>query len=168
MAAVSIFHLNKGVGDASYAKNSIIQKRLLSKTMPFTEDALVGYFHASKPAPERISIADLGCSSGPKALTTTSHIANILYRLSQRSSCSCLELSVFLNDLPGNYFNIIFDSLPAFYSKLMEERGTCSGRVWWPECLVPSMGGCFQAGVFTPSILHPAYIGFPSLLRGWI
>ena len=73
--------------------------------------------------PECLRIANLGCPSGPNTLTVASCIMDSI-----KATCHGLKqkpptFQVFLNDLPANDFNTIFQSLPSFYESLKKEKG---------------------------------------------
>ncbi|MED6164401.1 hypothetical protein PIB30_089662 [Stylosanthes scabra] len=88
-----VFHMNHGMGDNSYANNSIIQ------------------------------VVDLGCSSGPNALEMVSNVINIVDSISRNMNLKPPIFQFFLNDLFGNDFNTIFKLLPQFLETLKEKKG---------------------------------------------
>lgn len=53
------------------------------------------------------------------------------------------EFQVYLNDLPGNDFNTLFRSLPAFYEKLKKEKGRESSA-----CFIAGVPGSFYGRLF--------------------
>lgn len=53
------------------------------------------------------------------------------------------EFQVYLNDLPGNDFNTLFRSLPAFYEKFNKEEERDSGA-----CFVAGVPGSFYGRLF--------------------
>ncbi|KAJ9560036.1 hypothetical protein OSB04_005196 [Centaurea solstitialis] len=79
-----------------------------------------------------MGVADLGCSSGPNSLTVVSQIIYMVNNVSNQIGRHVVELSIFLNDLPGNDFNYVFQSLPKLYQKLKYDFGI--------EGLEPSIG----------------------------
>ncbi|XP_062164490.1 probable jasmonic acid carboxyl methyltransferase 2 isoform X2 [Alnus glutinosa] len=96
-----------------------------------------------------MGIADLGCSSGPNTLSVISEIIDVIY-----SKCCHLgrpppELRISLNDLYSNDFNDIFGSLPAFYNRLKEEKGTGLG-----PCFISGVPGSFYGRLFPSKSLH--------------
>lgn len=61
------------------------------------------------------------------------------------------EFQVFLNDLPGNDFNAIFQSLPEFYEKMREEMG---GQGSESYCFIAAVPGSFYGRLFPVGSLH--------------
>ncbi|XP_062080005.1 S-adenosyl-L-methionine:benzoic acid/salicylic acid carboxyl methyltransferase 1-like [Humulus lupulus] len=142
-----VFPMNSGAGKASYANNSLLQKTVISKVRATVEDsALEVYF---KTSPESMRIADLGCSSGPTALSVASYILDaILFQLKQMNQKKPLTLQVFLNDLPGNDFNTVFQSLSSFYERLKKKKKND------PICFVMAVPGSFYGRLFPNNSMH--------------
>ncbi|KAF7811855.1 theobromine synthase 2-like [Senna tora] len=90
MATEEVLHMNGGVGETSYANNSLLQKSV----------------NESEANPEREH-------------HKTYEIIAIIDALSLRLKKKTHAFQLFLNDLPSNDFNTIFKSLlPDFYKKL--------------------------------------------------
>ncbi|GAV69651.1 Methyltransf_7 domain-containing protein [Cephalotus follicularis] len=148
MEVMQVLHMNKGDGDASYAKNSTVQRKIISTAKPIIEEAIMKMLRTN--IPESIGIADLGCSSGPNTLVVISEIVDIIYaKCCHMGHSPPPELRVFLNDLPGNDFNYIFMSLPAFYNKLREEKRTGLG-----PCFISGVPGSFYGRLFPCRSMH--------------
>ncbi|GAV83271.1 Methyltransf_7 domain-containing protein [Cephalotus follicularis] len=148
MEVMQVLHMNKGDGDASYAKNSTVQRKIMFTTKPVIEEAIMKLLRTN--IPESIGIADLGCSTGPNTLLLISEIVDIIYaKCCQMGHSPPPELRVSLNDLPGNDFNNIFMSVPAFYNKLREEKGTGVG-----PCFISGVPGSFYGRLFPSSSMH--------------
>jgi hypothetical protein len=98
--------------------------------------------------PTCIQVADLGCSSGPNTFLVISEIVDTVHGIYQQTNNKSPELQVFLNDLPGNDFNTVFKSLPAFYKKLKEEKGD------FGPCFVSGLAGSFYGRLFPSQSLH--------------
>lgn len=172
-------HMNKGAGDTSYAKNSTVQVRstafmlviyfiffiwkkikfvvtcfvqflqskIISIAKPVIEEALVKTL--STKIPESMSIADLGCSSGPNSLSVIWQIVDAIHAKCCTLDSSPPELRLFLNDLFGNDFNNVFASLPTFYNQIKEEKGLEFG-----PCFVLGVPGSFYGRLFPRNSLH--------------
>nr|POE89013.1 salicylate carboxymethyltransferase [Quercus suber] len=65
------------------------------------------------------------------------------------------SLQAFLNDLPGNDFNAIFKSLPSFYTKLENEKGSSFGH-----CFITTVAGSFYGRLFPSNSLHYAHSSY--------
>ena len=96
------------------------------------EDSVLNLYGTSFP--ESLNIAELGCSSG----LVIKEMIDVTHERCSRLQCSMPELRLFLNDLPGNDFNTIFMSLPAFYDTLKEEKGLPLGT-----CFITGVPGSF-------------------------
>ncbi|KAJ4833703.1 hypothetical protein Tsubulata_018853 [Turnera subulata] len=148
MEVMQVLHMNKGDGEASYAKNSTIQNKILRLGKPRMEDALEKLLW--RRIPESMGIAELGCSSGPNALVAVSEIIEMVYKKCLETGHPIPELRVFLNDLPCNDFNCVFGYLPAFYNKLNNlHKGPRLG-----PCFVSAMPGSFYGRLFPSRSLN--------------
>lgn len=104
--------------------------------------------------PERFTVADLGCSSGPNALCLVEDIVGSIGRVCSRrpSSQPPPEFSVLLNDLPTNDFNTIFFSLPEFTDRLKAAARTDEwGR---PMVFLSGVPGSFYGRLFPRNSVH--------------
>ncbi|KAK2660569.1 hypothetical protein Ddye_007102 [Dipteronia dyeriana] len=149
MEVLQVLHMNKGDGETSYAKNSTVQSKIISITKPAMEEA-IGILWGNVPHDhETIGIADLGCSSGPNSLAVISEIMDIIYAKCRNLGRPSPEFRVSLNDLPGNDFNSIFESLPDFFKKLEKDKGVGFGL-----CFVSCVAGSFYNRLFPSKSLH--------------
>ncbi|THU52064.1 hypothetical protein C4D60_Mb10t00050 [Musa balbisiana] len=102
--------------------------------------------------PERLVVADLGCSSGPNNLFWWSPRCSVSSgELRRRLDQKPPEIQFFLNDLPGNDFNNVFRSLES--PKAMEAaKSANSVRVFfdWNDYLKLFKMGTYWP--YTPSI----------------
>ncbi|WCJ35218.1 S-adenosyl-L-methionine-dependent methyltransferases superfamily protein [Euphorbia peplus] len=142
---MNVLHMNKGDGETSYAKNSSVQNKIICVSKTVTQEAVLKMFEKHRKN-TILSMADLGCSSGPNAFTLISEILDIIYTKNQHSTP---EFRVFLNDLPSNDFNTIFESLPDFYTKLEEEKGKNFG-----PCFINATPGSFYGRLFASKNMH--------------
>ncbi|CAN1308112.1 Salicylate carboxymethyltransferase [Linum perenne] len=136
--------MNGGTGDTSYAMNSFLQQKVIAMSKPITEEAITRLITSSSSSPiKTLSIADLGCASGPNTLLAISNLIKTIITISSNLNWgNPPEFQVFLNDLPGNDFNSIFTSLEQFRSQLKEEitapcgvPGSVYGRLFPVESL---------------------------------
>lgn len=148
MEVMQVLHMNNGEGETSYAKNSNIQRKIISAMNSRLKEAILNIMcNNNNNVVESIGIADLGCSSGPNTLMVVSEIIDIIDETSRKTGISFPELRVSLNDLPGNDFNEIFRSLPAFFNKVKEEKGA-------ENCYVVGIAGSFYGRLFPLKSLH--------------
>lgn len=125
-----------------------MQRKIISYGNASIEEAVNDIL--CKNFPESIGIADLGCSSGPNTLMLISEVIEIVSSKSHKTGNSPPEIRVALNDLPGNDFNNIFMSLPAFYQKQEEEKGKGLRN----NCFVSCVAGSFYGRLFPKKSLH--------------
>ncbi|MBA0802991.1 hypothetical protein Gohar_013243 [Gossypium harknessii] len=142
-----VFSMERGTGEESYATNSKLQSTCLSLSMPVLKQAVLSF--CCTDLPETITIADLGCASGPNTFIAVSEIISIMYKNCCELGRSPLEFRVFFNDLPGNDFNTIFQSLPAFQEKLQQENGPKFGPFF-----TAGVPGSFYGRLFPSKTLH--------------
>ncbi|KAF6988339.1 hypothetical protein CFC21_005896 [Triticum aestivum] len=141
MASEQTVHMNGGQGDTSYARNSSLQNAEQSRMRPLIEEAIADLLRASASLPRSMVVADLGCSSGPNALTLVSISVDAIRGQCLRSQQPPVEVCVFLNDLPDNDFNMVVKSLVAFQQS---NRSVVTG-------VIP---GSFYGRLFTSGSLH--------------
>ncbi|KAL0444605.1 UNVERIFIED_CONTAM: Salicylate carboxymethyltransferase [Sesamum latifolium] len=161
MEVTQILHMNGGLGETSYANNSLIARKVISMSRPMIEEAITELY--KKMVPRTMSIADLGCSAGPNTLFAASEVVRTVSKLCQKlEHQAALDFQIFLNDLPGNDFNSLFRVfLPRFQSELRQEM-----RPGFGPCFVYGAPGLFTAGflllkVSTLFILLPVSCGCP-------
>ncbi|CAN1308450.1 Salicylate carboxymethyltransferase [Linum perenne] len=137
--------MNGGTGDTSYATNSFLQQKAISITLPVTEEAITRLF--TNTSLTRLTIADLGCASGPNTFLTISELLKSFVRISRNlGKESPEEFQVFLNDLPGNDFNSIFISLQEFKQQMNEEL--------MADMLFNGVPGSFYGRLFPADSIH--------------
>ncbi|RAL54480.1 hypothetical protein DM860_001608 [Cuscuta australis] len=151
MRVCEVLHMNGGVGDSSYSKNSILQKKGLVLTKPIAEKAINDTY--TKLKPDTVSIADLGCSSGANAFSAVSDLIKVIHHCAQNEAGGGLrspEYNIYLNDLPGNDFNTIFGSWPQHLQDLKKEMG----EGFDGECFCNGVPGSFYERLFPTNSLH--------------
>ncbi|BAF09858.1 anthranilate O-methyltransferase 1 [Oryza sativa Japonica Group] len=149
-------HMSRGDGETSYAANSRLQEKAILKTRPLLHKA-VEEAHASlsglsrAPAGGKMVVADLGCSSGPNTLLV---VSEVLSAVANRSSCDhksslVADVQFFLNDLPGNDFNLVFQSLELFKKLAEMEFGKAL-----PPYYIAGLPGSFYTRLFPDRSVH--------------
>ncbi|XP_071713750.1 S-adenosyl-L-methionine:benzoic acid/salicylic acid carboxyl methyltransferase 2-like [Rutidosis leptorrhynchoides] len=148
MDVSQVLHMNGGNGDYSYSNNSLLQKRVISMTKPIIEDALTNLYCAMN-FPKTLIMADLGCSSGPNTLFVASELVNsinyIRLKLGREESP---EIQIYLNDLPQNDFNNIFQLVSEFRNNLTRPNSSL------PPCYFSGVPGSFYTRLFLPKSIH--------------
>ncbi|XP_045798195.1 probable jasmonic acid carboxyl methyltransferase 1 [Trifolium pratense] len=140
MATEQVLHMKGGVGETSYANNSLLQKKVILQVKTLLEENMISMV-SKKMNIYCLRIADLGCSSGPNALTVISNIMNIIHKISlDLNHAITPAFQFYLNDLYGNDFNTIFKLLPDFYR---QKRRDNVG-----ECFISGTPGSFYGRLF--------------------
>ncbi|KAK7309310.1 hypothetical protein RJT34_05930 [Clitoria ternatea] len=147
MEVTQVLHMNRGAGETSYANNSLLQQKAIRLTKAMREEAISNLYRSMVPG--RLTMADLGCSSGPNTLFVISEVIKSVEKLCQELNHSSPEYQIFMNDLPGNDFNNIFKSLANFKEKLSEEIQAGCGT-----CFFAGVPGSFYGRIFPNKTLH--------------
>ena len=98
------------------------QEKVILAMRPMLEEA-VGEIYRNL-LPEKMMVADLGCSSGPNTLLVVSEVIKIISNQCLRVGQQPPEIQFFLNDLCNNDFNNIFQSLDQIEQSVRVEKGT--------------------------------------------
>ncbi|XP_060215480.1 S-adenosyl-L-methionine:benzoic acid/salicylic acid carboxyl methyltransferase 2-like [Lycium barbarum] len=151
MEVAKVLHMNGGIGDTSYAKNSLLQQKAILMTKPITDEAISALYHSLSP--KTICIADLGCSTGPNTLLAVSELIKTIHDECKSNGQQSPAFHVFLNDLPSNDFNTIFRSLSAFHEDLRNQNMGGDG-FGPPNCFVAGVAGSFYTRLFPFKSLH--------------
>ncbi|KAJ1280805.1 hypothetical protein BS78_04G261200 [Paspalum vaginatum] len=153
-------HMSRGDGDTSYASNSRLQEKSILKTRPVLHKA-VAAAHASSlslsSAGGAMVVADLGCSSGPNTLLFVSEVLGAV--ADRREELAVVDgrqqppvqqhVQFFLNDLPGNDFNLVFQSLEMFKKLAVKEKGEAL-----PPYYIAGLPGSFYSRLFPDRCVH--------------
>ncbi|XP_019412717.1 PREDICTED: monomethylxanthine methyltransferase 1-like [Lupinus angustifolius] len=142
-----VLHMNDGVGDTSYAKNSSHQRSGVLKGKPILEESMRRLY--CNMLPKCLKVADLGCASGPNALMVVNDIIDIVESTSFNFNISAPIFQFYMNDLPSNDFNTIFKSLAQFYETLEEKKGPGFG-----PCFINATPGTFYKRLFPNNSIH--------------
>ncbi|KAJ3694321.1 hypothetical protein LUZ60_009801 [Juncus effusus] len=148
--------MNSGVGERSYAKNSTMQKVIASLTKP-TRQVLASEFYRAH-LPDKMIIADLGCSVGPNAFHMALDAIQSVIAACQDLGHQSPEFQIFLNDLPWNDFNSLFRSMGDYY---MNQGRDKDGQ----HCFITAAPGSFYGRLFPAKSLN--YIVSSSCLH-WL
>lgn len=77
-----------------------------------------------------IGIADLGCSSGPHIFSNMKDIVEAVEGAAMATTRKAPKFRVYLNNLPTNDFNTVFQALPIWHRELK----TCTSSVLQTVC----------------------------------
>ncbi|XP_050206756.1 salicylate carboxymethyltransferase-like [Mercurialis annua] len=148
MEVVQVLHMNGGNGKTSYAQNSLLQQKVISKSKAAIKEAMTDLYNNNFP--KSLAIADFGCSSGPNTLFAVSEIIEAVEKICKDLDRQSSEYNVFLNDLANNDFNTVFKYLlPDFQTKMKEyTKG---------QCFISGTPGSFYGRLFPANTLHFAY-----------
>ncbi|XP_057446580.1 S-adenosyl-L-methionine:benzoic acid/salicylic acid carboxyl methyltransferase 3-like [Lotus japonicus] len=146
--AQKLLHMKGGTGETSYAKNSLVQQKAISLTKAMREEAITNLY--SKKFPRVLSIADMGCSTGPNTFMVISEVIKSVENICREMKHESPEYQFFMNDLPDNDFNNIFKSLDNFKKKLSDEMED----VEIGPCFFFGVPGSFYGRVFPTKTLH--------------
>lgn len=155
-------HMSRGDGDDSYASNSRLQEKSILKTRPVLHKA-VAAAHASSLSSGTgggaMVVVDLGCSSGPNTLLVVSEVLGAVAdrrdELAMAAAAGAgaqpttTHVQFFLNDLPGNDFNLVFQSLELFKKLAAKDRGESL-----PPYYVAGLPGSFYTRLFPDRCVH--------------
>ncbi|KAL2906700.1 Salicylate carboxymethyltransferase [Bienertia sinuspersici] len=156
------FHMKGGHDETSYSRNSSLQKKASDMVKHITMETIQEAYTSTTP--EILSIADLGCSSGPNTFsmirdmyrTVEEAYRNTLINGSKSPELS--SVSVYLNDLPTNDFNSIFKDLPDFINQEVISKNE-QGH-FRPSLFVAASPGSFYAPIFPSNFLHFIYSSY--------
>ncbi|TVU10522.1 hypothetical protein EJB05_44059, partial [Eragrostis curvula] len=157
-------HLRMATGDGvnSYASNSRLPMKALLKTGPIRQKAIQElYSSCLLHGTSTLVIADLGCSSGPNALFVVSEVMSTLRAYIGKGTAedqrhAAVEVQFFLNDLPGNDFNLVFQSLESVATEDMAAA---------PPCYVAGLPGSYYTRLFPCQSVHLFHSSFSLMFR---
>ena len=109
---------------------------------PLIEAAIVELCSNTNTSPEKMVIADLGCSSGPNALALVLIAVEATRKHFLQSQKPPPEVCVLLNDLPDNDFNMVVKSLVALQQSTE------------PVCVTGIIPGSFYERLFPSGSVH--------------
>ncbi|OEL27899.1 Anthranilate O-methyltransferase 1 [Dichanthelium oligosanthes] len=106
-------------------------------------------------------VADLGCSSGPNTLILVTEVMSTICDLAQMDDHRGLELQFFLNDLPGNDFNLIFRSL----KQLQLQNHAAMEKTAAPSYYIAGLPGSFYTRLFPCQSVHLFHSSYSLMWR---
>ncbi|KAK3129068.1 hypothetical protein QOZ80_6BG0471050 [Eleusine coracana subsp. coracana] len=142
-----------GDGANSYATNSRLQDKVILETKPLLHKA-VEELYMSLAHRSTMVVADLGCSSGPNTLLFISEVISAIRTRRGRDHQEtgdqrAVEVQFFLNDLPGNDFNLVFRSLERLQKLVVAEDEAVALPYY-----VAGLPGSFYTRVFPSQSVH--------------
>ncbi|XP_004493098.1 probable jasmonic acid carboxyl methyltransferase 1 [Cicer arietinum] len=153
MAIERVLHMKGGVGETSYANNSLLQRKIILEVKPILEEYLK-LMVSNTTLNGCCKVADLGCSSGPNTLIAISNIMEIIHKTSFTLNHKPLVFQVYLNDQFENDFNTIFKLLPDFYQSIQQKRDN------FGACFINATPGNFYGRLFPNNyinVFHSSY-----------
>ncbi|CAN6284442.1 unnamed protein product [Urochloa humidicola] len=159
-------HMATGDGANSYAANSRLPRKALLKTKPVLQKAIQDLY-TSLPRRSTMVVADLGCSSGPNTVLVIDEVMSTLRdcareemkkKMTDNDSRRAMQaVQFFLNDLPGNDFNLLFRSLQQLQDFDVEEEDGITVAL---PCYIAGLPGSFYRRLFpcqTVHLFHSSY-----------
>ncbi|CAM0913234.1 unnamed protein product [Alopecurus aequalis] len=161
MKATSGVRMATGNGDNSYATNSRLQEKAILETRPVFCKAVEEAYMSLSPRPSTMVVADLSCSSGPNTLLVVSEVIGTIHAYNQKSkefARGDVEVQFFLNDLPGNDFNLVFRSLEHF-------QNPGYGGTEAPPYYVAGLPGSYYGKLFPSRSVHLFHSSYSLMWR---
>ncbi|CAN6289197.1 unnamed protein product [Urochloa humidicola] len=155
-----------GNGANSYAANSRLPRKALLKTKPVLQKAIQDLYTSLPRRSTIMVVADLGCSSGPNTLLLIDEVMSTLQDYAREemktttadNGRGAMQVQFFLNDLPGNDFNLLFRSLQDF--DVEEEDETVA-----LPCYVAGLPGSFYRRLFPCQSVHLFHSSYSLMWR---
>ncbi|PKI46645.1 hypothetical protein CRG98_032987 [Punica granatum] len=142
MEVKEVLHMTGGDAENSYVKNSIYTQKLALATKPAIERAVNSLLQEPIFLCKLLNVADLGCSAGPNTFAFMSTVIETIESSCRGSGAKPPEIQFYLNDLPGNDFNTLFNSLSEFRRNslglsffVMGAPGSFHERIFPQNCL---------------------------------
>lgn len=107
--------------------------------------------------PKTMVVADLGCSSGPNTLRFVSEVIGIIARHCKelgRRHDRRPQLQFFLNDLPGNDFNNLFQLIEQFNKSTARNLKGEAEAGALPSCYITGLPGSYYTRIFPSESVH--------------
>jgi jasmonate O-methyltransferase len=135
-----------------------MQEKAILETRPMLRKAIQEVYESISTRRSTMVVADLGCSSGPNTLLVVSEVISAIRSCTQKSEeLECgVEVQFFLNDLPGNDFNLVFRSLEHF--------GNPDGKKA-PPYYVAGLPGSYYGKLFPRQSVHLFHSSYSLMWR---
>ncbi|KAI4974517.1 hypothetical protein ZWY2020_047797 [Hordeum vulgare] len=149
MKVEKVLGMATGDGENSYAANS--RTPAIRENMPLLRKAVEQVYTSLSPASMMV-IADLGCSSGPNALLIAAEVIGMISDCNQKTNEKRdMELQFFLNDLPSNDFNLVFQSLDELHNVTRKDEANDAAAAPY---FIARMPGSFYTKLFPKQSVH--------------
>ncbi|XP_047054014.1 benzoate O-methyltransferase-like [Lolium rigidum] len=158
MDATSGVRMATGNGENSYAVNSRLQEKAILETRPVLRKAIEEVYTSLSTRRSTMVVADLGCSSGPNTLLVVSEVIGAICAYTQKAEKRArdVEVQFFLNDLPGNDFNLVFRSIEHFENPGGKEA---------PPYYVAGLPGSYYGKLFPRQSVHLFHSSYSLMWR---
>ncbi|GAB4827559.1 hypothetical protein Ancab_034441 [Ancistrocladus abbreviatus] len=122
MEVKKVLHMTKGDGDFSYSQViANFMRKLSSATEHLLECAIKPLFSDSSLVPVKVfNAADVGCGVGAAPFCFLSTVVESVKKRCGELNRELPEIQIYLNDLTGNDFNLLFKQVPP---QLFNEEG---------------------------------------------
>ncbi|KAE8768569.1 Benzoate carboxyl methyltransferase [Hordeum vulgare] len=147
-----------GDGENSYAANSRIPEKAILESRLVLRKVTEEVYRSLPDQQSTMVVADLGCSSGPNTLRFVSEVLHAIQACTPQSEEQPrgVEVQFFLNDLPGNDFNLVFRSLEQFQNLVGKET---------PPFYVAGLPGSYYTKLFPCGSVHIFHSCFALMFR---
>jgi jasmonate O-methyltransferase len=135
-----------------------MQEKAILETRPMLSKAIQELYKSLSTRRSTMVVADLGCSSGPNTLLVVSEVIAAIRAYTRKSEerAHGLEVQFFLNDLPGNDFNVVFRSLEHFENPGGKEA---------PPHYVAGLPGSYYGKLFPRQSVHLFHSSYSLMWR---
>jgi jasmonate O-methyltransferase len=135
-----------------------LQEKAILETRPVLRKAIEEVYMLLSACRSTMIVADLGCSSGPNTLLVVSEVISAIHAYTKKSEdARGVEVQFFLNDLPGNDFNLVFRSLE-HYDNLGHGKET-------PPYYVAGLPGSYYQKLFPGRSVHLFHSSYSLMWR---
>ncbi|KAL6883570.1 hypothetical protein ACP4OV_010984 [Aristida adscensionis] len=157
-----------GDGAYSYATNSRLPMKALLETRPVLQKAVEKLYTSLVSPQSTMVVADLGCSSGPNTLLVISEVMRTIraaYAREKMDGKRAMEVQFFMNDLPGNDFNLVFQSLEQSLLDLGSIEMQEEDEAAIIPCYVAGLPGSFYTMLFPCQSVHLFHSSYSFMWR---